>query len=330
MGTAFPQGSLIYDQVLRRDPQSQGATRYPQSVREVHKRYVRQIFESSESKVEVIYGTKAPQAILTDPSMEMAPFSLWGDYSGTIIFLIFEKSCQNAQMEFIFRKVLLPVYHPQRLFHATTRGHILARQERSVAAAAAMANVEHISNYYEGRLWTFLQPPSKQRHLETVLAQENARAISAGCITINQDATSTSTSTSSSKEHVAEDCEDHPDLVSNDFIHAHDSWEEIFSEKPHSNKKLAELLPRAIDEATNHKQEWYHPSDFPGPVREWWSGQKQILFYRRDTIISGTSDIVPILKECQKYQTTWEPAATRSRLTNTIDLTSLRQSSTAS
>jgi hypothetical protein len=167
----------------------------------------------------------------------MTPFPLWGDYEGVILFLVFEKCCYNAQMEFTFRKVLVPAYHPQNLFHTFVRSEVLTRQERSVATAAVMASAEHISHYYEGRLWMFLQPPSCKRHLETVLAHENARAITAACLATNQG--TLSTLAIGFKKDVSEDSEDSSNVTIKNFSNRYNGWEDTFSEKPHSNKTLA-------------------------------------------------------------------------------------------
>jgi hypothetical protein len=76
LGTAFSQDGLIYDQIHRRDKDSHGSTRYPRTVRQVHQQLTRDIFESSEAKVEVVYGQKALKSIFTDSTMETTPLPL--------------------------------------------------------------------------------------------------------------------------------------------------------------------------------------------------------------------------------------------------------------
>jgi hypothetical protein len=98
MGTAYDNTTLMYDQVHRRDPESHGSTSYPQHVRQAHKEWTRQISESSEAKVEVVYGGKATRAIMTDPEVKMTPLPLWGEYSGMILFLIHEECPRQIQI----------------------------------------------------------------------------------------------------------------------------------------------------------------------------------------------------------------------------------------
>jgi Fe-S-cluster-containing hydrogenase component 2 len=76
------------------------------------------------------------------------------------------------------------------------------------------------------------------------------------------------------------------------------SWERHFSENPHSNKMLYELLPAAIEVVMQADQDYNDPLAFPPPVLLWWAGQKQILFY--DVVVSGPKVILSILNNCQK------------------------------
>lgn len=94
----------------------QHSTRYPPYARQIHQEWTRQISESSESKVEVIYGRKAANAILLDPQVKSAPMPLWGEYSGIILFLLHEEIFQNAEQGHKFRRALIYARHPQNLF----------------------------------------------------------------------------------------------------------------------------------------------------------------------------------------------------------------------
>lgn len=112
MGTAFEETTLIYDQVHRRDDTSHGSTRYPLFVRQAHQEWTGQISESSEAKVEVVYGLKAARAIMTDRNLKTTPLPLWGEYSGIIFILLHETNFQNAQQEYKFRRIMVFAYHP--------------------------------------------------------------------------------------------------------------------------------------------------------------------------------------------------------------------------
>jgi hypothetical protein len=198
---------------------------------------------------------------------ETIPLPLWGKFSGIVVFLALEMTCHNDQHGFTFRKILVPTYHPERLFYATIKCDTLVRQEKSINAAAARTGVVHIPKYYESRLWPNLSSPSKVRHMETVLGRENALAISAAL--------------KASKNIPNTECQ-------NDFVYENEeiplsdatiangqerAWQKTFTETPNSNQRLIDLLPAAIETATCSDQDWHYPSMFPLPVRDWWEGQ---------------------------------------------------------
>jgi len=153
MGTAYDSDTLLYDQIHRRDAKSEGDENYPSEVRNIHRAWTRQIWESPEAKVEVVYGLKATKAIIAYPSIKSTPVALWGEFSGVIIHLIHEESFRNAQAEFKFRKVIIHARHPQHLFYAHGKDQVLIHQDKVLAVAAAIAGVHHVPNYYTDRLF---------------------------------------------------------------------------------------------------------------------------------------------------------------------------------
>src|SRR2546423_1859777 len=187
--------------------------------------------------------------------MKKTVLPLWGEYSGLVLLLIHEESCRNAQPGLMFRKILVLGHHPQRLFYEHIGSHYLVHQEKMAAAAAAMAGVHHVPSYYSDRLWQTIRPPSKQRHMETVLGKQSARAIAAAMEAARTIKGETGPNTDSSDEDVVEESEDK-------------TWDGSFEDNPHSNKKLVELLPAAIDAAGQTDQDWTGPSSFPEPVYE--------------------------------------------------------------
>ena len=300
MGTAFEETTLIYDQVHRRDDTSHGSTRYPLFVRQAHQEWTGQISESSEAKVEVVYGLKAARAIMTDRNLKTTPLPLWGEYSGIILILLHETNFQNAQQEYKFRRIMVFAYHPQRLFHDHINCRYVVHQEKTLALAAAMTGVRHLPNYYKNKLWLIVRPSFKQRHLEAILGKQRAQALAIGFAkSVYFDAIS--------------DTDDSDQEFENDG-----SWEQFFKENPHSNKKLYEPLPTALSEAAQDSQDWDDPLPFPKSVREWWEGQKQILFYENP--VSGLTDILSVLDKCQKLIPGRMISANRSSLRHVLTI----------
>lgn len=56
MGNAYQEGTLTYDQILRREKKSEALEKYSEAVVQCHETFVRKIRESSEAKVEIIHG----------------------------------------------------------------------------------------------------------------------------------------------------------------------------------------------------------------------------------------------------------------------------------
>ncbi|OCK94929.1 uncharacterized protein K441DRAFT_677154 [Cenococcum geophilum 1.58] len=292
MGTAYSSTTLVYDQVHRRDPESHGSTIYPPYVRQAHKEWTRQISESSEAKVEVVYGRKATDAILTDPEVRTTPLPLWGQYSGMILILIHESNFRNSQSQYEFRKIMVCAFHPQRLFTDPADGVFACHQEQALSVAAAMARVYHIPNYYKKKLWPLVQPASTQRHLDAILQRYPAQA---QAIEFSKQFQNVQTGNS----------EDELEMGTKTSV-----WEQFFNQTPHSNKMLFELLPAAIQAITQSSQNYRDPSEFPPPVLIWWQGQKQILFY--DIKVEGLEDILSVLRKCQRTATGLTPASISS------------------
>lgn len=115
MGTAFNADTLLYDQIHRRDADSNGSMRYPPYVIQAHHEWTMKIWESSEAKIEIVYGRAAQRGIVANPTLpvNVTALPLWGAYAGLVILLIHEDNFRNAQKEYRFRRVMICAKHPQ-------------------------------------------------------------------------------------------------------------------------------------------------------------------------------------------------------------------------
>jgi hypothetical protein len=278
MGTAYDSDTLLYDQIHRRDAKSEGYENYPSEVRKIHKEWTRQIWESSEAKVEVVYGQKAAKATITDPNIKSTPVALWGEFSGVIIHLIHEESFRNSHAGFKFRKVIIHANHPQHLFWARGKDPVLIRQDKVLAVAAAIAGVHHVPNYYTDRLFRRKWPSIQKRILQAVMMKYKNRGLSIDLSELVQDDTT--------------------ETIPSGIEGGDSTWEQAFEEKAHSNTKLYDLLPAAINATNQNSVEWVSPASFPTPVLDWWRGQKQILFSK--VTVTDMGDILSVLHECEK------------------------------
>ena len=136
---------------------------------QIHEELTRRISESSEAKVEVVYGQKAQRAIMCSPEFKLTALPLWNEYAGIIIHFIHELGFPNAQESYMFRRAIVFAHHPQRLFYDKTDSLFVMHQERSIAAAASMVRVKHIQNYYRHKLWSKFGLSTHKRHEHMIL-----------------------------------------------------------------------------------------------------------------------------------------------------------------
>ena len=69
MGNVFQQNqTLIYDQVLRREWNSEGLQRYPEDIIQRHETFVQSVRESSEAKIEIVHGALVRERIFQQQS----------------------------------------------------------------------------------------------------------------------------------------------------------------------------------------------------------------------------------------------------------------------
>lgn len=113
---------------------------------------------------------------------------------------------------------MICAHHPQTLFKDRVNGRYVVNQEKALSLAAAMANLHHILGYYKTKLWPTIQSCSKQRHLKTILGKQHVQVLD-----VRPDATADTDIPSET------DCKN-------------SGSESSFKEKPHSNRKLYELL----------------------------------------------------------------------------------------
>ena len=86
MGNAFQEGyTLIFDHIHRREPKSEGLEVYPEEVIRCHEDFTQQICESMVAKVEVVYGDKIKDRILTNRKSKYTILPLWGWLEGVCL-----------------------------------------------------------------------------------------------------------------------------------------------------------------------------------------------------------------------------------------------------
>ena len=273
MGTAYNKTTLLYDQIHRRDTTSEGSENYPETVRVAHAKWTQRIWESSEAKVEVVYGEKCFKSLISKVKFTTLP--LWGQYAGIILHLIHEENFQNAQEGYKYRKVVMFAHHPQHLFYASAAHPTLIHQEKILTIAAAIAGVQHHKDYYANRMFLRKWPEFHQRHFDAVAARYKATGFDFDLTKLCRN--------------------DNPEELINDSEGTQSIWEQAFEDRAHSIPALFELLPAAI-EATKLDGNWTSPESFPIPVLNWWKGQKQILFFK--ATINKVEDILCVLRNC--------------------------------
>jgi hypothetical protein len=168
MGSAFTTGeTLIYDQLHRRSLSSKGLEEYPQQVLKCHEEWTHQISESSEAKVEVVYGQAVQRYIMTNPEVKYTVLPLWDYFSEVLLVLLHEENFRNAQKGYAFRRILVFAAHPQKMFYEQANSTLVVQQDKTLLVAAMMAGstISHIRDYCKKKLWLG-SSPSFQIRLE--------------------------------------------------------------------------------------------------------------------------------------------------------------------
>ena len=157
MGNAYQkQHTLIYDQILRREKKSEALEHYPGDVIHCHETFIQKIRESSEAKVEVIHSVRVQKWMNKRPSYSYDMLPLSGDFEGASIALEHESNFKKADAGHRYRRILVFVYHPNRLFYRNE--HESVEQDRLITVAAKIAQVEFVERYYKNEIWKELVP----------------------------------------------------------------------------------------------------------------------------------------------------------------------------
>lgn len=156
MGNAFRKDeTLVFDHMHRRSDQSRGLEEYPTQIIDRHEAFTRQILESSQAKVIIMYGKKVQERIMGDPNYQLTILPLWDMLDGYYISIDHESNYKNADKEFIVRRILLFAAHPQRLFYEPLQSEISRRQDVITFMATCMAatDLPCRDQYYANKLW---------------------------------------------------------------------------------------------------------------------------------------------------------------------------------
>ena len=175
MGNGFEQGvSFIFDHLHRRSENSEGYDTYPEVVFQCHEMFTRQIRESLEAKVELIYGKRVKTIIFQRQNTRFTVLPLWGPWQGVTLYLEHESNFDNREEGQHFRRVNIFVSHPQRLFFESPYSKISVQQDLNMSAAMKLAciRIPFAGDWYQKRKWRAVVP--NLRPTET-----RARAVSA-------------------------------------------------------------------------------------------------------------------------------------------------------
>jgi len=92
MGNAFRKDeTLVFDHMHRRSDQSRGLEEYPTQIIDRHESFTRQILESSQAKVIIMYGKKVQERIMGDPNYQLTSYR-----SGTCLTVTISPSTTKA------------------------------------------------------------------------------------------------------------------------------------------------------------------------------------------------------------------------------------------
>jgi hypothetical protein len=311
MGNGFQEGkTLLFDHLHRQSAKSEGLKTYPETVINTHEDFTHQIMGSSAAKVEIVYGRHVQKRILKIMKCSLLP--LWDRFKGIFLALVHECNFHNADKEFRFRKVILFATHPQRFFTESKGSTIAVRQDLMIEVARCLGALEadFDPEYYQAQNWRSKVPSVYE--LANLKAEKMTK-----CVTddVTNDVTNDETNNDTKEETDGmteflslQDAEDgvlavkpeRPDILRSRV----GEWYQYFEKFPHSNATTRQLLPAAIEATmlaiSKNSTDWHYPSQFPRRVREWFKGQRDVLFYYGT--VSSSADIEIAFKKCSELQ----------------------------
>lgn len=273
MGNLFDgDKSLIFDQIHRRERESRGLEEFPEPVVNCHNDFTKAVMESSEAKVEIIWGKVVRDSL--NEKFKITHIPLWGEAEGISIGLLHEENFKNQEFGHKYRRILIFVMHPQRIYYEPGNSEVAAKQDKSCLLASKIAggNLPFDEEYFRRKKWRRKCPSM------TDLIRKHMK--------------------------LGDSWKPKSQLESTAMLQGWtpNTWEECFDKWPHSTKILRELIPSAIEGISSLKDqdtaEWTDPSFFEDSVLAWFRGLKQILFRDVDVDVRGPDDIVSAYKLC--------------------------------
>ena len=284
MGNCFrKRESLILDHIHRRDARSEGVINYPKLVCAVHEDRTRRIMALSAAKVEIVYGRVIQQRLLQTMKCTILP--LWDRFNGIFLVLIHESNFENADERYKYRRVIIFAAHPHRMFYEQIGSLVAVRQDQTFEDASLITDlkVEVDTEYYQLKKWYGKIPTPSQR------AHTKAREL-LSLLDI---------------EKTPEEQENEDKAKEEKADPQHGEWDIFFDDISHSNRKTRALLPAALEALylalDQSAEDWHDPLELPDRVREWFKGQKMVLFCY--SAISSKADIEFAAKKCMKLNT---------------------------
>jgi hypothetical protein len=161
MGNGFEEGvTFLFDHLHRRSQNSEGYDTYPKVVIQSHERFTHRIGESTEAKVEVIYGAKVKDRIFKRQDRKFTILPLWGPWEGVLLYLDHESNFNNHEEGHKFRRANVFPYHPQKLFYESPDSDVAIGQDLILLAAVKLAGIStpFTEDWYRKRKWRSVIP----------------------------------------------------------------------------------------------------------------------------------------------------------------------------
>ena len=285
MGNAFQKNqTLIYDQILRRDEKSEGLQKYPQDIIQSHETFVQSVRESSEAKVEIVHGALVRERIFQQQSSNFDILPLWGEFKGVSIVLDHESNYKNADRGNTYRRIIVFVAHPQRIFYASPEEN--TTQEKLTTVAAKIAKTKFVKGYYTDRKWKEVVPSDftnrvKRKFFDVGSSESSSEILGSNCS--NSDG-SLSLATYNSK--VAE-----PSTTQEPI----GEWDLYLGDRaPSSITESRNTVALALTEmhSSLDLHNWESPVDFPAIIQKWLGSQRGALF--KNVPLESIADIMAV------------------------------------
>jgi hypothetical protein len=206
---------------------------------------------------------------------KITAFPLWGPFYGIVLFLLHEDNFANQDHNYKFRKALIFLAHPQRMFYQSIKSRESISQDLALRAALLMARVDlnqdinYDPEYYQSHRFLSKVPSIAKVVVNRAMELQKAKS-----------------APTPKRRNMEVPPRLQTDVAESD---SNSNWDNFFTIPAHSNTISCQLLPIAMSTLKGKSDSIQHPLELPQEAQDWFRGTRLIFF--KDQPIHGITEV---------------------------------------